>query len=142
MLAAVLAGGTLGYVVIEDWGAWDAFYMTVTTVATVGYREVHPLSLAGQAFTLALVLVGVSTALYTFSAFATVVVEGGWSSYLEHWRDARMINSLVGSLRHLRLWPNRIHRGERIQAQKTPYVIVDRKPERVRDADGAGTSRR
>ena len=37
--------------VIEGWSAWDAFYMTVTTVATVGFREVHPLSRAGQAFT-------------------------------------------------------------------------------------------
>ena len=38
MLAGVLVGGTLGYVLIEDWPAWDALYMTVTTVATVGYR--------------------------------------------------------------------------------------------------------
>ena len=47
MLGLVLAGGTLGYVLIEGWGAWDAFYMTVTTVATVAYREVHPLSFGG-----------------------------------------------------------------------------------------------
>ena len=35
MLATVFAGGTLGYVVIEGWNAWDAFYMTVTTVTTI-----------------------------------------------------------------------------------------------------------
>src|SRR5262245_47851854 len=44
LLAAVIATGTLGYIIIEGWSAWDAFYMTVTTVATVGYREVNPLS--------------------------------------------------------------------------------------------------
>src|SRR5688572_33136686 len=91
LLAVVMTGGTVGYVVIEGWGVWDALYMTVTTVATVGFREVHPLSTAGQAFTLVLIVVGVSTALYAFSAFATVVVEGGWPRYVERWRYVRMI---------------------------------------------------
>ena len=44
---SVIAGGTAGYMVIEGWSAWDAFYMTVITVTTVGYREVHELSRAG-----------------------------------------------------------------------------------------------
>ena len=38
--------GTLGYIVVEGWELWDAFYMTVITVTTVGYREVQPLSRA------------------------------------------------------------------------------------------------
>ena len=134
MLAAVLVGGTLGYVVVEGWNAWDAFYMTVTTVATVGYREVHPLSHAGQAFTLLLVFVGVGTALYTFSAFATVVVEGGWSRHLERWRDTRMINSLVDH--YVVCGFGRIGSivASEFKRQKTPFVIVERNPERVREA--------
>jgi voltage-gated potassium channel len=138
MLAAILLGGTLGYVIIEGWNAWDAFYMTVTTVATVGYREIHPLSFAGQAFTLALVLVGVSTALYTFSAFATVVVEGGWSRYVEQWRDRRMINSL--SDHYVVCGFGRIGSivANEFKRQKTPFVIVDRNPERVREATARG----
>lgn len=47
LLVAVVAGGTLGYVWLEGWGVWDAFYMTAITVTTVGYREVHDLSRAG-----------------------------------------------------------------------------------------------
>jgi voltage-gated potassium channel len=138
MLTAVLIGGTLGYVVIEGWGVWDAIYMTVTTVATVGYREVHPLSFPGQAFTLLLVLVGVSTALYTFSAFATVVVEGGWSRYLEQWRDTRMINRL--SDHYVICGFGRIGSivANEFRRQKAPYVIVERSPERVREAIAQG----
>jgi voltage-gated potassium channel len=138
MLAVVLTGGTLGYVFIEDWNAWDAVYMTVTTVATVGYREVHPLSFAGQAFTLVLVLVGVSTALYTFSAFATVVVEGGWSKYLEHLRNTRMINSL--SDHYVVCGFGRIGSivANEFKRQKTPYVIVERSADRVREAIAQG----
>ena len=76
LLAAVLAGGTAGYMLIEGWNVWDAFYMTVTTVATVGFREVHPLSWGGQAFTVLLIFCGVGTAFYTVTLLATVVVEG------------------------------------------------------------------
>ena len=57
--------------------------MTITTVAIVGFREIHPLTPSGQAFTLVLIVVGVSTALYAFSAFAAFVVEGGWPTSIK-----------------------------------------------------------
>ena len=50
----------VGYMLIEGWSAWDAFYMTVITVTTVGYREVHPLSRAGELFTMVVLTVGVA----------------------------------------------------------------------------------
>src|SRR5207248_11547310 len=96
MLAAVLAGGTAGYMLIEGWNAWDAFYMTVITVTTVGYREVHDLSPAGQAFTVVLLLGGVGAALYTFTLLATVVVEGGLPKRLQRRRQARMGDTIYG----------------------------------------------
>jgi voltage-gated potassium channel len=135
---AVLAGGTLGYSIIEGWSAWDAFYMTVTTVATVGFREIHPLSRAGQGFTLALILLGVGTALYTFSLVAAVVVEGGWSKNFEEWRLARMINNLAdhyvvcGYGRIGSIIANEFNR------HKTPFVIVDRTSDRVEAAKQHG----
>lgn len=138
LLTAVLGLGTTGYVLIEGWSAWDAFYMTVTTVATVGFREVHPLSRAGEAFTLLLILVGVSTALYAFSVFAAVVVEGGWPRYVERWRYTRMIDNL--SEHYIICGYGRI--GSIIAAefkrQGTPFVIVDRHPERVAEANHKG----
>ncbi len=138
LLAIVLAGGTAGYVFIEGWSVWDALYMTVTTVSTVGYREVHPLSPAGQAFTLLLIIIGVSTALYAFSAMAAVVVEGGWPKYLERWRYVRMINHLndhyvicgygrIGSIV-----------ATEFKRQNTPFVIVDRDAGKVAEANRRG----
>src|SRR4029453_15779381 len=56
VMVSIVAGGTLGYMVIEGWSAWDAFYMTVITITTVGYREVHQLSRAGEVFTVLLLL--------------------------------------------------------------------------------------
>jgi voltage-gated potassium channel len=94
LLTSVFVVGTLGYAVIEGWSLWDAFYMTATTVTTVGYREVHELSRQGQAFTVGLLLFGVGAAFYTFTLFATVVVEGGLARHLRERRHARMITTL------------------------------------------------
>jgi voltage-gated potassium channel len=74
LLLIILAGGTVGYVVIEGWEPWDAFYMTVTTITTVGYRDVHPLSRSGQVFTIVLLLSGVGTVFYAATTLATIVV--------------------------------------------------------------------
>jgi voltage-gated potassium channel len=57
-LALVFAFGTLGYIEFEGWSALDAFYMTVITLATIGYGEVHPLTPAGRVFTIVLIFVG------------------------------------------------------------------------------------
>jgi voltage-gated potassium channel len=138
LLASIVTGGTVGYCVIEGWAPWDAFYMTVTTVATVGYREVHPLSRAGQAFTLLLVFGGVGAALYAFSAIAAVTVEGGLERYLHQWRETRMLNAL--SEHYVLCGYGRIGAiiAEEFRRQKTPFVIVDRNVDRVNAASAAG----
>lgn len=63
-VALLIAVGTAGYVFIEGWGPLDAFYMTVITVFTVGFREVLPLSPIGQIFTTLLIMFGVGIALW------------------------------------------------------------------------------
>jgi voltage-gated potassium channel len=138
LLVVVLAGGTMGYVVIERWSVWDALYMTVTTVSTVGFREVHPMSRVGQVFTLGLIVVGVSAALYAFSTFAAVVIEGGWPKYVERWRYLRMIKHL--SDHYVICGYGRIGSivASEFRRQQTPFLIVDRDPEKVAEANARG----
>ena len=134
LLAAVVLAGTLGYMVIEGWSAWDAFYMAVITITTVGYREVHDLSFPGQIWTVLLLFGGVGSALYVFTLLATVVVEGGLPLRLQKRRQARMINTIkdhfivcgygrIGS----------IIAGQ-LQKQNVPFVIVERDPARLQAA--------
>jgi voltage-gated potassium channel len=94
LLASVIVGGTIGYVLIEGWSVWDAFYMTVITVTTVGYKEVHDLSRVGQAFTVVLLLGGVGAALYTFTFLATAIVEGGLPKRLQRRRLHHMLETI------------------------------------------------
>src|SRR5215210_6777527 len=74
-LGAVIVVGTVGYVVL-GFTVLDALYQTVTTITTVGFREVEPLSSTGKVFTILLILAGVGTALYTFGTLLEVLIEG------------------------------------------------------------------
>jgi voltage-gated potassium channel len=75
ILLALLVG-VIGYQLIEGWNFFDSLFMTVTTLATVGYGETHPLSPAGRVFTIFLILVGVGALTYGLTAATAFVVEG------------------------------------------------------------------
>ena len=127
-----MAGGTTGYVFIEGWSVWDAFYMTVTTVATVGFREVHPLTTRGEAFTVLLIVSGVGTVFYTATLLATTVVEGGLQRRFERRRIAFMLERLQDHF--ILCGYGRIGRmiAEELERQKVPFVVIERNPEHVR----------
>lgn len=55
---ALIGTGTAGYVAIEGWSVFDALYMTVITLTTIGFLEVHDLSVAGRSWTMILALGG------------------------------------------------------------------------------------
>jgi voltage-gated potassium channel len=138
LLLIILAGGTAGYIFIERWSFWDAFYMTVTTVATVGFREVHPLSFAGQVFTVLLICLGVGTAFYTVTLLATIIVEGGLHQRFERRRVTRMLEQIkdhfivCGYGRIGGIITAELHQ------QGVPLVVIERNPERVRQAIDRG----
>ena len=74
-LVLVTVAGTIGYFVL-GFSFLDALYQTVTTISTVGFREVEPFDTARKIFTIVLVLVGVGVALFTFTLLLEALVEG------------------------------------------------------------------
>ena len=75
-IALTAIAATVGYQVVEGWSLLDALYMVAITLTTVGFGEVHPLSLTGRVLTLGLVVFGVSGALYAIVAIAEYVAGG------------------------------------------------------------------
>lgn len=94
VIVAVMLVGTLGYVLIEGWSVVDAVYMTITTMATVGFGEIHPLSQNGRLFTIGLIILGVGGALYLLTAMMQFVFEGHLGRNLERRRMQRRIEHL------------------------------------------------
>lgn len=90
----IVSFGTIGYIVVEGWNFQDSLYMTVTTLTTVGYREVRELSSAGRWFTIILIIGGVGTMLYALSAGAKVLMEGEFQEVLGRRRLEKKMKEL------------------------------------------------
>ncbi len=138
LLTAVVAIGTTGFVVIEGWNVFDAFYMTITTVTTVGYGEIHPLSRAGRIFNSGVVILGAATVLYTFSFLMARVVEGDLQVRWARRRRERMLEDL--NLHFIICGFGRIGQivAREFSRQHVPFVIIERDGEHMQAAIDAG----
>ncbi len=76
LIVLVISFGTAGYMALERWDLLDSLYMTIITLTTVGFKEVHDLSFQGKIFTIILIIGGVGTVLYALSTGAKFVLEG------------------------------------------------------------------
>lgn len=125
ILLAVMGAGIIGYWLIEDMSFVEALFMTVTTVFTVGFREVQPLSTTGMCFTVALILVGVGAMLY----FVTMLFEFILNEYLgDIWGKRRMKNKIRKLVNHYVICGyGRVGRSvaEELEAHGRPFVVVD-----------------
>lgn len=126
ILVAVLITGTFGYIIIEGWGAFDAFYMTVITLATVGYGETHPLSFAGRVFTIILILSGISILLYAVSSITSFFIEGELNKIFRRKKMAKEISRLKNH--YVVCGAGRIgaHIIKELEKTERDFVIVDR----------------
>ena len=86
--------GTIGFVLIEEWHPFDALYMSMITLTTVGYMEVHPLSTAGRTFVMVYLVVGLGSFLYCLSQLGEMVVRAELRSWLEKQRMGTAIKSM------------------------------------------------
>ncbi|NTU92239.1 MAG: potassium channel protein [Chlorobiaceae bacterium] len=121
----LIATGTAGYIVIEHMSLLNALYMTVITVATVGFSEVHPLSNAGKLFTIFLIIGGTGIFFFTLTNVAVFLLSGEWREHWEQQRNQRMLRKLNEHFilcGYGRLGGNV---AEELKAKGIPFVVID-----------------
>ena len=128
ILFGLLAAGTLGYQLVEGWGWFDALYMTVITITTVGFLEVHPMGAGGRVFTMALALGGVFTAFYAAAEFIRAVVTGEIRTALGRQRMESRLEKLSGHLVVCGFGRMGRLAAEEFSSAGLPFVVVDRDP--------------
>lgn len=90
----LLLSGILGYMLLEGWGVLDSLYMTIITLSTVGYGEVHDVGPGGRIFTVLLIIFGVSIITYIISLVVETLVAGEIRSVLGRRKVDKKIKSL------------------------------------------------
>ena len=137
-IVTTLSIGTIGFTVIDGYPPFDAFYMTLTTMTTVGYGEIHPLSYAGRVFNSFLIVFGVTTIFIAIGAMTQTIIELEFGDAIGKRRNKRMIDNLKDH--YIICGYGRVGRGaaHELRHAGVPFVVVDNNPDRVERAMLAG----
>jgi voltage-gated potassium channel len=138
LFVGVMFVGVMGYHLLEGWVFIDAIYMTVITLAGVGYGETHPLSWKGRIFTIGLILMGLLSVAYILNRFTDAFIQG----YFEERLRVRRQNRLLRKLRnhYLLCGYGRMGRqiAQELAAEGVPFIIIDPQSEPIAEAQHLG----
>lgn len=134
----VVGTGTAGYTLIEHWSPLDAFYMTIITLTTVGYEEVHPLSAQGRIFTSILIILGVGLLAYAASVIGAFFLDGTFTRMMRRRQVERQINSLNNHCIVCGYGRTGRHVTHALEDHGIPYVVIDHNDEIVRELEEEG----
>ncbi|NJD91032.1 MAG: potassium channel protein, partial [Geobacter sp.] len=129
VLLALVTTGAGGYMTIEGWRPLDALYMTVITLGTVGFKEVHDLSDAGKLFTMFLIIIGVSVLGYIVGSLAQIMFEGQIQRIIGRKKVEKKIDSLKDH--YIICGFGRIGQliCKEFAAKPIPFLVLEKHPE-------------
>jgi voltage-gated potassium channel len=138
LLLVILTTGTIGFRLTDDYPFFDAFYMTLTTITTVGYQEIHGLSRAGRIFNSFLIVFGVSFVFLAVGLMTQTIIELELQDRYGRRRKKRMIAGLKNH--YIVCGFGRVGRNAAFELQRAraPFLVVDRSEQRVERATNAG----
>jgi len=129
MLLFMVLVGTAGFMLIEHFGFVDALYMSVITIATVGFGEVHPLSEAGRIFTIVLILVNLALFTYYITLITRFFADG---DFVKSYKLLKMENSISNLHNHVIICGfgrNGKESAQVLHYNGIPFVILEEKNE-------------
>ncbi len=137
-IVIIVAAGAAGYMIIEGFSPIDALYMSVITVSTVGFGEVHPLGPGGRIFTIILIITGVGTAFYLLATAAELLLEGKLREFLGESAMQRKIHQLENHV--IICGFGRFGRvvAEEMIRHSVPLVVIDPNPALVTEFERLG----
>ncbi len=132
MLVSSALIGTLGFRLVEGWPIFDAFYMALMTLTTVGYGEVHPLSFAGRMFASFLMLVGVASVFVSFAILGDTLLRLELADYFGRRRRTRMLQEIAGH--YIVCGAGRVGRSVVLELLRggADVVLIDNDPARAK----------
>ncbi len=138
LLTAVIFIGTAGFTLVEGWPVFDSFYMTLITLTTVGYGEVHPLSYQGRLFASFLMLIGVTAVFTSIAIMGETLLRLEMTDYFGRRRRDRMLKDISGH--YIVCGAGRVGRSviQELLRSEATVVLIDNTVERARWATDKG----
>lgn len=127
----IVAGGTAGYMIIEGWEFIDAFYMTIITISTVGFREVGDLSVYGKLFTAFLIVSSFGTFAYAITSITRYLVGGEYRSYLREYRVMKETGKMYNHVIICGFGRVGMQVARDLIASNTEFVVIERSDETI-----------
>ncbi|MEP7167977.1 MAG: potassium channel protein [Bacteroidota bacterium] len=139
LIIFIIVFGTAGYMLIENYRLLDAFYMTVITSASVGFREVNPLSDAGKIFTCVLIIMSLVTLGYSISVITTYIIEGELQLYFKNKKVKTEINKLDRHVIVCGFGRNGRQATEQLKSGDKNFLVIENNPETIENLRADGT---
>lgn len=131
LLLAILMSGAVGYQLIEGWSFLDGLYMTVITVASVGFGETHPLSDTGRIYTMAVILFGSGILIYSVSMITAMIVEGKLTDVLKRMKMNKEIDNLREHYIVCGDSPTGRYAIEELLKTRNPFVVIETDKDKI-----------
>jgi voltage-gated potassium channel len=133
ILIAIALMGAAGYHFIEGWSWFESFYMVLTTLATVGYMEIHPLSAAGRAFNMMVIVFGVGAVFFNIGALTQTLMEVELERVFGRRKMARDIEKIEGH--YIICGAGRVGRSaaREFERNRVPFVIIESQEARAEE---------
>lgn len=129
--------GTLGYMQIEGWSFFDALYMTVITLTTTGYQEVHSLSHNGRSFTIFLLMIGMGIVAYSITAIMSDIVNIDWTA-----RRRKKVEKVIAEMKGHTIVCGFGRMGkviaEELEAADHKFVIIEKCDKNIKELQEIG----
>jgi len=131
LILIVVIIGLLGYIIIEGYSFIDALFMTIITITTVGFREVHELSTEGKVFTIILIISSISLFAYAISIISFNFFEDRLNFFIKGYNKKSGISKMKNHIIVCGYGRNGKHAVSELLAYKIPFVVIDNKHDSI-----------
>jgi len=138
LLIVVIVAGTTGYVLLEHWSWFDAFYVTIATITTIGGGEPAPMDVAGKSWTVVVVAVGFGVLTYTLLRLLSYTLEGRLRSVVWQQRSRRRVGKMQGHFILCGFGRVGSEIANLFTQEGIPFAIVDIRPDSLERAAAEG----
>ena len=134
----IVITGITGYILLEGYTFIEALYMTVITISTVGFKEVHPLDTSGMIFTIILIILGLGIFLYSVSIIASSIVEGELQQYFKEFRTKSGIKKMENHVIICGYGRNGKQAVQELIDFKHPFIVIEQDKQVILKNQDAG----